>query len=310
MARALRNTTICFLISFTYIACSDSSFNETESDKSSETKQSTDSTVEDELFTINEPISVGGAFLTCTYQPDQAQEQVNKTAECQLAGIEESKVETFEAKFFKLDIEGASYPLEILENDGRSLRWIVQETPATLQFPSFQLRLSINGSEEFNFEAKAPESLELAVNLAYWLAGEPNDFETPGVPGNEDCVEMRAKPLRDAHIASSGIDNGPLAALNDVPCVNFLNSPFLCRKVNAATQGPLFLISDFTGEFNSYASACPDSYFFGLPHGEDETLQVINLLDNQEGVDRIWVNLNDQVEENSFQVIMNQSAEQ
>lgn len=251
----------------------------------------------------NEPIAIGGAFLSCQYQSNQEQDTLNFLMSCQLENLENIVAEELEANFYKVDMNGDRYKLEILNQDIASFSWILIESPNTIYFPNLEAHIAINGSEPFTFKASpSKSSLSIRPSTRYWLAGEPSNIN-PADDAMENCAEFRNLAARNVHVEVVGTDNGPLARLNDIPCN--LNRSFLCLNPLGSEQDK-WLISEFSGPFNSYSQACPKPYYFGAPLSDKDYQEVIALVDLEAAYNSIWVALHNQNNPLEFEFILPQ----
>lgn len=257
---------------------------------------------EEEKLKVNEPVAVGGAFLTCNYPAEQDQADARTLLACQLQDLPESlEIETVTAQFEKTDTQGQVHPLSILRHNRQDMSWLLVETRQTAYLERLRAHITINDSEPFQFDFNTAGVYSIAPNTTFWLAGEPNNEQSSS--GNiENCTELRGLDLRNAHIEATGMDNGPLAALNDAPCDFPMN--FLCRYTGDEPNVVEWLLSDRAAPFNEYATACPEGYIFGFPRGEVEMTAAIDLVDQNPDVRRTWVGLHDQNTEGLFEVIL------
>jgi hypothetical protein len=129
-----------------------------------------DQEVGDENLTVNEPVAVGGAFLTCEYPVQQDQADARTLLYCQLKDLpEELAIETVSAQFDKVNPQGEAYPLTILNHDREEMSWLLVETAQTAFFELLRAKVFINGSEPFEFEMVTEASYSITPNLTFWL---------------------------------------------------------------------------------------------------------------------------------------------
>src|SRR5688572_22224671 len=62
---------------------------------------------EDDSAIANEPVAIGGAFLTCSYKSSQPQGSASYTMDCEIGPTAEVTSTITQADFFKIDAKGA-----------------------------------------------------------------------------------------------------------------------------------------------------------------------------------------------------------
>lgn len=245
--------------------------------------------------TALEPVPIGGAYLTCRYQDGQKQGSESYRMECEVAPLLEVKAPISSALFYKVDAQGNRTALSIVTQELLSLKWVVEETAATMVLPRVQVVLSAPGLLSVALDAVVSSSMQLVQNTLYWLAGEPNNLTD-----NEDCAEIVSSNGRIVHQDFTGLVSGPLGRINDNVCT--LNNNFLCRNISAGANAAKWTASPRAGPFSSGATACAQGYAFGLPMTEAEVREVIQLVDRLDL--KLWVNLNDVASEGAFRTML------
>jgi hypothetical protein len=245
--------------------------------------------------TALEPVPIGGAYLTCRYQDGQKQASESYRMECEVAPLLEVKVPIASALFYKVDAQGNRTALRIVTQELLSLKWVVEETAATMFLPQVQVVLSAPGRLSVALDAIVSSSMQLVQNTLYWLAGEPNNLTD-----DEDCAEIVSFNGRIVHQDFTGLVSGPLGRMNDSVCT--LNNNFLCRNISAGANAAKWTASPRAAPFSSGAMACAQGYAFGLPMTEAEVREVIQLVDRLDL--KLWVNLNDVASEGTFRTML------
>ncbi|HET9237431.1 MAG TPA: hypothetical protein VFO10_09280 [Oligoflexus sp.] len=283
-----------------------SSTSETASTAASEsTEQSVDTTVLEtgesynESTTASEPVSVGGAFLTCLYKNGQAQASASYQMDCDIGPVAEVSSAITQADFFKVDAKGVRTALTITMEDLANLKWTVSETTATLAFNRVEVVLSANNATSVSLTTTITAPLVITPVLSFWLGGEPNNQILSGTEG-EDCVEFGNLAAKVDHQNRTGLVSGTYGRMNDIPCGARVSS-FLCRSLSSGSANP-WLISTAKGVFAAAAEACPAGYSFGFPMSEKEVTEVSALIDGNNAVQNIWVNMSDRAEEGKFSI--------
>ncbi|MFW7378467.1 MAG: hypothetical protein ACOH5I_06665 [Oligoflexus sp.] len=267
-----------------------------------EPQESGNDTTDSELLTASEPVSIGGAFLTCRYPADQAQISEQFALTCKLNDVPEIEYAIVEAKFYKTDMSGVRHAMDIQEENLTDWSWNLIDRAATLHLKMIELDISFDGESLIKLNTRLENSsLSLTVDNAFWLAGEPNNL-IPNDPNGENCVEFRNIVGRNVHFQVTGLTSPPLGRFNDLPCQVSLR--YLCRH-NLLSGETKWLISENAGTFDNYPNACPESYHFSLPLNNQEVLELIDLVDINPNIDvRVWVALHDQNVEGQFEYIV------
>jgi hypothetical protein len=247
----------------------------------------------------DEPISVGGAFLTCRYQDAQNQGSASYQMNCEVAPAADVTGTISKAEFFKLDNKGARSALAISSEDLSTLKWTILETAATLPFTQVELVLSAKNAASVSLTTTLESPLILTQVTTFWLGGEPNNI-TVGNPEGEDCVEFGNLAAKIDHQNRTDLVSGTSGRMNDINC-NIRVSSFLCRSLTRDSSSK-WVLSALQGNFDAFVNACPEGYSFGFPIDEREVAEVAALIDGNPAVQNIWVNMNDRTEEGKFSV--------
>lgn len=268
-------------------------------------EHSVDTTVLETAETYNEstvasePVSVGGAFLTCLYKNGQAQGSAAYHMDCDVGPLAEVTSTITKADFFKIDAKGARTALTTTAEDLTNLKWSLSETAATLAYNRVEIVLNANNATPVSLTTTIAAPLSITPVLSFWLGGEPNNLLLGGAEG-EDCVEFGNLAAKADHQNRTGLVVGPYGRMNDIPC-GARTSSFLCRSLNSGSASP-WLISTLKGTYSAAADACPAGYSFGFPMSEKEVSDVSALIDGNSAIQNIWVNMNDRAEEGKFSV--------
>jgi len=250
--------------------------------------------------TADEPVSVGGAFLTCGYNAAQPQGSASYQMGCDVGPLTEVKSTIVKADFFKLDAKGLRTSLSVIEEDLETLTWTIQEGSSTLSYDRVEVVLSAIGSTPTSLTTTIKSPLILTQVIAFWLGGEPNNL-TLGNPEGEDCVEFGNLATKIDHQNRTGLVVGAYGRMNDIGC-GARSSNFLCRKLDSSSNAAKWVLSTSTGTFLESAGVCPLGYAFGFPFNEAEVTEVSALIDGNSAIQNIWVNMNDRTEEGKFAV--------
>ncbi len=262
-------------------------------------EQAVETSVIESEEVANEPVSVGGAFLTCRYKSGQNQGSASYQMECDVGPIAEVTSNITQADFYKVDSEGERFALSVSTSEISALKWVVLETAATLPFTRVEAVLSATNQSPVTLATTLESPLILAPLTSYWLGGEPNNLQLN--PEGEDCVEFGNLAAKVDHQNRSGFTSGPLGRLNDINC-NVRVSSFLCRSLSLSTTNR-WVVSTFKGGFLDSKGACPEGYSFGFPINDSEVSEVSALIDGNTAIQNIWVNMNDRTEEGKFSVL-------
>jgi hypothetical protein len=267
----------------------------TEEPVPTETAAATESTEESIAL---EPTAIGGAFLTCRYPDNQKQGEATYQMDCVLTPPNPITVSSLTASFRKLDAQGQTYNLEVMQQNMAALSWTISETPATLFYRTVEATISINGSAPTVFRTEVTATMVLQRVATYWLGGEPNN--APGPNGeDEDCAEYENLAGKNNHANVTGLTSGPLGRFNDTICS--LNRNFLCKNISDKIR-PKWAVSTGTGPFSASATACPQGYRFALPMGDAEGQEVNALIDQRTEILKMWVPLSDKDKEGEFRI--------
>jgi hypothetical protein len=252
-----------------------------------------------ESTVASEPVSVGGAFLTCLYKSGQAQGSASYMMDCDVSPLAEVSSTITQADFFKVDSKGARTALTITMEDLTNLKWTVSEAAATLAYNRVEVVLNASNATPVSLTTTIAAPLVITPVLSFWLGGEPNNQIISGTEG-EDCVEFGNLAAKVDHQNRTGLSSGPYGRMNDIPCTARTSS-FLCRSLSSGSASP-WLISTVKGNFFAAADACPAGYSFGFPLSEKEVSEVSALIDGTSAIQNIWVNMSDRAEEGKFSI--------
>ncbi|HYX39101.1 MAG TPA: hypothetical protein VE954_38850 [Oligoflexus sp.] len=241
-----------------------------------------------------EPTPIGGAFLTCRYPDNQLQGAASYQMDCVLTPPAPITVMTVTASFRKIDTQGQSYNLDLVQENIADLSWVVSETPTSLFYRTVEASISVNGSPAMVFKTEIAATMSLQRVASYWLGGEPNN-----VGGDEDCVAYENLAGKNIHANATGLTTGPLGRSNDSNCA--LTRNFLCKIIADKTR-PKWAVSTVTGPFSAAATACPEGYRFALPMSDVESQEVNALIDQRSEVVKMWVPLTDRDKEGEFRI--------
>jgi hypothetical protein len=248
----------------------------------------------------NEPVSVGGAFLTCAYKSGQTQGSASYQMDCDVGPIAEVSSSITQADFFKLDAKGGRTALAVSSEDLNALKWTILETAATLPYNRVEVVLNAMNATPVALTTTINAPLVLTPALSFWLGGEPNNLLVSN-PEGEDCVEFGNLAAKTDHQNRTGFVVGPYGRMNDIAC-NMRSSSFLCRSLSSESEAK-WKISTTKGVFLESTGACPAGYGFGFPSSESEVAEVSALIDGNPAIQNIWVNMNDRTEEGKFSII-------
>ncbi len=248
-----------------------------------------------------EPISVGGAYLTCRYQGKQPQYGADWPLTCSVMGIENLKDETVTASFAKIDGAGLSIPLTITSFDRPNLSWILAEKSSSVPFVRIEAIIKIGDLLPITLKTTIVVPPILTLNPAYWLFNEPNN-----VAGVEHCVEFVNNKEKANHAASKGTASSALARYNDRACTSL--ESFLCRRISAPT-GSKWIITTTVGPFADYQSACPSGYSFSIPmdlteHNEVAALVETTPVNGPSGAVLVWVAANELEKPGEWRILL------
>jgi hypothetical protein len=245
-----------------------------------------------------EPTAIGGAFLTCRYPDNQKQGEASYRMDCTLTPEKPMTVTSLSASFRKVDGEGQSYNLTVMQENMGALSWVISESPSTLFYRIVEATISINGSAPTVFRTEITATMALERVATYWLGGEPNN--APGPNGeDEDCAEYENLAGKNNHANVTGLSSGPLGRFNDTICT--LNRNFLCKNITDKVR-PKWAVSTTMGPFSASATACPQGYRFAMPMSEAEIQEVNALVDQRTEILKMWVPLSDRVKEGEFRI--------
>jgi hypothetical protein len=245
-----------------------------------------------------EPVAIGGAFLTCRYPDNQKQGEASYQMDCLLTPETPITVTSLTASFRKVDGQGQTYNLDVMQQNMGALSWVIAETPATLFFRTVEATISINGSAPTVFRTEITATMALQRVATYWLGGEPNNAAGPNGE-DEDCAEYENLAGKNNHATVTGLSSGPLGRFNDTICT--LNRNFLCKNISDKTR-PKWAVSTGMGPFSASANACPQGYRFALPMGDVESQEVNALIDQRSEILKMWVPLSDRLKEGEFRI--------
>jgi hypothetical protein len=283
-----------------------SSTSETASTAASETTEhSVDTSVLEtgesytESTTASEPVSVGGAFLTCLYKNAQTQGSAAYQMDCDVGPVAEVSSTITKADFFKVDSKGARTALTTTTEDLTNLKWTLSESATTLAYNRVEIVLNASNATPVSLTTTITAPLVITPVLSFWLGGEPNNQIISGTEG-EDCVEFGNLAAKVDHQNRTGLVSVSYGRMNDIPCAARTSS-FLCRSQSAVSGSP-WLISTVKGPYTAAVDACPAGYSFGFPMSEKEVSEVSALIDGNNAIQNIWVNMNDRAEEGKFTI--------
>jgi hypothetical protein len=252
-----------------------------------------------ESTVADEPVSVGGAFLSCRYQNAQTQGNASYQMNCDVSPPAEVTSNITKAEFFKIDSQGARSALAISSEDLTDLKWTIMETAATLPFRKVEVVLSAPNAISVSLTTVIESPLILTQVASFWLGGEPNNIVV-GNPDGEDCVEFGNLAAKIDHQNRTDLVSGVSGRMNDIQC-NLRVSRFLCRSL-ARDSSTKWMLSTIEGNFDAFVAACPEGYSFGFPIDAREVAEVAALIDDNPAIQNIWVNMNDRAEEGRFSV--------
>jgi hypothetical protein len=280
------------------------SSNETASTAAPEsTEHSVDTSVLEPAETYSdvasEPVSVGGAFLTCAYKSG-LQGSPSYQMDCDVGPVAEVTSTINKAEFFKVDSKGARSALAISVEDLTALKWTILETASTLPYNKVEVVLSAINATPVSLTTTITAPLVITQVTAFWLGGEPNNISTLN-PEGEDCVEFGNLAAKTDHQNRTGFIAGPYGRMNDIGC-NGRVSSFLCRSLDS-DNATKWVLSTAKGNFQESTNACPIGYSFGFPINEKEVSEVGALIDENPAIQNIWVNMSDRMEEGKFSIL-------
>ncbi|MFW7381299.1 MAG: hypothetical protein ACOH5I_20965 [Oligoflexus sp.] len=274
-----------------------------EADQSNVSPQETENDLEEgRNLQANEPVPIGGSFLSCHYQANQQQNSPQLILQCQLKDVPPFEAESVEASFHKLDAEGTRYELKVTNQDLGTFSWTLAENSETSYMTSIEANITVNGHEKFTFKAVIQSPIKINLVLDYWINGEPNNGIN-STADEENCILFRNLFDQQRRATNSGVPAGPLERLDDISCS--LTRNFLCRSF-IPTLSPKWLISDRVDVFNNYADACPANYKFGMPMTDQEFGEVIAVIDEYESETnfQVWVPMHDREVEGEFHIMI------
>jgi hypothetical protein len=246
-----------------------------------------------------EPISIGGAFLTCRYPDNQRQGDTTYLMDCALTPETPIAVTSVSASFRKIDAQGQSFNLTVSSQNMAELRWVIAESTDTFFYRTVEATISVNGSAPTVFRAEINTPMTLQRVAAYWLGGEPNN--EIGLNGeDEDCAEYENLAGKNNHAFVTGRTSGPLGRFNDTIC-SLTDRNYLCRNITDRVR-PKWVVSAGQGAFASHPTACPQGYRLGMPMDENEMREVNALIDMRPGILKMWVPLTDIQKEGEFRI--------
>ena len=271
-----------------------------QTDDTEQTEPEIEQLSRDTVSTISEPISVGGAFLSCSLPAEQEQVGSSWQLGCQLNETDELKdSESVSADFTWVDAEGTRHPMVIESFEQDTFQWALLAD--RIWRPAMVIEASIvfddSSPIEFKADISLPERVNLELNLDFWLGGEPNNL-TFGAQTGENCGEMGNSAYRLDHIERTSLASDQRARLNDAVCN--LNKNALCRHSKSSTGELAWVLGDTQVSFEQALTACPQGYEFSMPLTENEWLAVSNLLDGVDGVYSVWIALDDRESEGIF----------
>lgn len=252
----------------------------------------------DDSDTISEPVSIGGAFLTCAHDSLQAQ---NKSTDwmltCKMSDVD-FKSSKVSASFMKIDAFGKGLPLKVISQSLNPLgmTWVLSDGPDTMFINKLEASIGINGNTPLNFGTEVEKPISLTLNRNYWLANEPNNNL-----GEEDCVEFVNQAERVKHTEFYNLPQPPLGRLNDQNCSK--SQRFLCRRIDSSLPTK-WMISPSSESYDEYALACPAGYKFSLPMNDAEVAEVAALVDVENQPYMLWVAMTDIMLEGTFSIIL------
>jgi hypothetical protein len=250
---------------------------------------------------VSEPISVGGAFLSCQYSANQDQSNPQWQVSCSLNDTDElNQIKEVKAEFYKVDPEGNRYSLQIEDFVREEFRWSLTENRLSTYLPTIRAEISFDGSDKILFESESTDQpRQLQVQTDYWLGGEPNNL-LGNDPDGENCAEFGNAAYRLDHMDRTGLQSTEFGRLNDGSCA--LVRRYLCRRSIPATAVK-WQISDVAGTFNEHPTGCPDGYHFAMPLTDADLQEVMTLTDQIDGIFSLWVAFTDQTTEGEFELI-------
>lgn len=248
----------------------------------------------------SEPVSVGGAFLTCVYKSGQPQGNASYQMDCDVGPIAEVTSTITSAEFFKVDSQGTRSALAISVEDLTVLKWTILETASTLPYNKVEVVLKADNATPASLTTTITAPLVLTQVTTFWLGGEPNNITTLN-PEGEDCVEFGNIAAKTDHQNRTGFVVGPYGRMNDIGCTA-RNSNFLCRSLSGDNTTK-WVLSTVKGIFQESTNACPLGYSFGFPINEKEVSEVGALIDGNPAIQNIWVNMSDRMEEGKFSIL-------
>ncbi|SMF12322.1 hypothetical protein [Pseudobacteriovorax antillogorgiicola] len=234
--------------------------------------------------TINEPIPVAGAFLTCQFQGTQTQNTDSIDLSCELNDLD-YQAQDVKADFYKTSADGTMLPLNLVSFDPINWRWQLRDKPENLNFTTIIASIAIDGRGPFMFTTELDQNIPLTVFAGYWLPSEPNNNA-----GMESCTEMVTAQGQENHINFTGLNSGPIEKLNDVPCG--IQRNFLCRSLSLEPGVSKWLFTAEAGTFDTYKTACPEGYIFSQPTTAAEIAEVSAVIDGRNpDLLSVWVSI-------------------
>ena len=244
---------------------------------------------------VSEPVSVAGAFLTCRYPETLDQEDLEIHVYCNVKGVPED-IEVESADFFAIDAEDNQLRIENVTRFEGEKAWDLVLPRAYLGIISMTAIIEFTDREPMTLSSTLAMDTVMSLSPAFWLGNEPNNL-TDMDPTGENCVTFVSAIGKQNHINFTGFPSGVDGRMNDDVCSK--NYEFLCRATSL--QNPLkWMLSSGSGPFSNGQLACPDGYRFSLPMTSDEVGEVKMLIDQRSIDYNVWINLNDQNEENVF----------
>lgn len=254
--------------------------------------------MEEDGDTISEPVSIGGAFLTCAHDSQQLQNKsIDWVLTCRMADVDFKRAKV-NASFMKVDAKGGLLPLKILAQTSNvfGVSWTLSDGPNTMFINKLEASFSIEGSTPLNFATSVEKPISVALSPNYWLVNEPNDKD-----GKEDCVEFVNEAERVKHADFNKLPQPLLGRFNDQDCAQ--SKRFLCRSVDSSNANK-WMISPSPESYDEYALACPSGYKFSLPMNDAEIAEVAALVDSNTNPYMVWVAMNDLLIEKNFTIVI------
>ena len=256
---------------------------ETNESHPSPVPESSPSPESDDPGQISLPVPIGGSFLVCSYLPGAT---INLG--CGLEDARDPVPGNISAAFYKVDRNGAEYPLEPASRQGSQLKWHLSETTATVPFRKVKAVFEVGSGSPVILTTELPPVEEsfsgsfrhhfVAHNLE---GGEPNNSR-----GTERCVAMNSRSEADGLAAIHNTAPVPNERYNDLTCQQTHRS--LCRSLSGTA--PVFVISAMPKLFYEARGSCPEGYIFSFPFGPAD-FELAKSAVEESGEEKIWISV-------------------